>query len=111
MYFNIDDKVTQMQKGSQFIFLVVGCQVVRDFKGDERFQCDQCELKFSYYAALLRHLDARHKTFDANQKIQEVNKKAVNCEKCGATLSSKGALHGRHIVEDCMVGILLRIAW
>ncbi|KAF6018171.1 hypothetical protein EB796_023510 [Bugula neritina] len=71
----------------------VGCQVVTDFKGDERFQCDQCELKFSYYAALLRHLDARHKTFDANQKIQETNKRAVSCGKCGATLSSKGALH------------------
>ena len=63
--------------------------------GDERFQCDQCELKFSYYAALLRHLDARHKTFDANQKIQEINKKAVSCDQCGATLSSKGALHGK----------------
>lgn len=75
------------------LFVVVGCQVVTDFKGDERFQCDKCELKFSYYAALLRHLDARHKTFDANQKIQEVNKKAVNCDQCGATLSSKGALH------------------
>lgn len=74
-----------------------------DFKGDERFQCDQCELKFSYYAALLRHLDARHKTFDANRKIQEINKKAVSCDQCGATLSSKGALHGKYEDILCLI--------